>query len=443
MLVLFLIFYIGISIINFQNNSAANINYIIKKISSGSDDEVLYLNFEKYLGENCKVVVLDEYLSTIYANDTQLFSDYLISELSNIPDYYECIDTLGGAEQICKYKYSIDGYSRTLILKTGEFKNRNLYILKLISDYGAYILITIYIIAGLFFIRKSIRDIITEISPINLAIESMLDGSKTYLGVYSNSSEINEIAKKLDSLAEKLIKIEWERARFDKGRQKLLSDISHDLKTPMTVIQGYSIALKDGVLPKEQQQIYLDMIHRKAQHITELLHTFHEYSKLEHPDFPVNLKIKNLENETQIYLAEKYYEIELAGFFMEIYITEDIIICKLDCKLFYRAIDNIINNSLKYNSKGTIIKIVVLKFDSYAKIIIGDNGIGISHNLIKNIFEPFSTGDESRGNNHGSGLGLAITQKIISAHNGNIILKSPPDEGFSTQFEIILPLYLD
>ncbi|MGL5256751.1 MAG: sensor histidine kinase [Proteocatella sp.] len=440
--VLFIIVYGVISLTAFKNNPEANIRYVIDKVSLGADDEILYLDFEKYLGEDCKVIILDEYARTIYANDTKLISDYLISELSGIPYYYDGLDVSSSNNGVCKYKYNIDGNSRTIILKLGKFENNSLYLKNFLSNYFGYMFSVICIISGLFFVRKSVKDITIQISPINLSIESMLEGSKTYLGTYSNSTEINQIAKNLDNLADSLIKIEWERARFDKGRQKLLSDISHDLKTPMTVIQGYAIALRDGILPKEQQQIYLEMIYKKSQHITELLYSFHEYSKLDHPDFPVNLKVKNLGNETQIYLAEKYYEIELSGFFMEVYIPEDVISCEIDCKLFYRAIDNIINNSLKYNSEGTIIKITLLKFDSYAKIIIGDNGVGISKNLIKNIFEPFSTGDESRGKNHGSGLGLAITQKIITAHNGNIILKYPVDTGLSTQFEITLPLYL-
>lgn len=113
----------------------------------------------------------------------------------------------------------------------------------------------------------------------------------------------------------------------------------------------------------------------------------------------------------------------------------------MDSILFCRAIDNIINNSIKYNSKGTKIIINILREFDNIKITIGDNGIGISKELAVKIFEPFTTGDESRGTFHGSGLGLAITEKIIIAHNGKIELKTPPDEGYSVQFEIILPIH--
>lgn len=422
-------------------NHEPKIELLIQEAPSLKDKEYIYIDVSKYLGKNGKLILLDENGRTIYSNDNSLISDYLTSELLCIPHYYKDMDILGSGIKNLRFNYINNlGYERTLILFLGNLDKNEFIEIYILNNFG-YICLLLYSIMGLFFFRKTAKNIKNSIDPINEAITALLDGSRNYLNNYTAPNEFMDISRNFDNLAEKLVKTEWERSRLDKGRQKLLSDISHDIKTPMTVIQGYSIALKDGMLPKEQQQMYLEVIYNKSQHITELLHTFHEYSKLEHPDFPVNFERKDLSSTIQIYLAEKYYEIELAGFFLEADTDCGNIICELDNILFCRAIDNIINNSIKYNSKGTKIIINISKeFDSI-KITIGDNGIGISKELAVKIFEPFTTGDESRGTFHGSGLGPAITEKIILAHNGKIELKTPPDEGYSVQFEIILPIH--
>lgn len=442
---IFCIIYIILNISVSQIENPIKLELLVKEVSNFTDEEFIYLDKEKYLGKGGKLVLINENLETIYANDISLISDYLSSELLEIPYYYVNKNLSVSSMSYCKYSYSnVEGKKRTVVLKPGVSSCSNSSKIlkeKYLLNKLPYIFIITYILLTMFFIIILAKNIENEIRPISLALESLLNGSREYLNNYKGSYEFVEISKKLDDLAEKIIRIEWERARLDRGRQKLISDISHDLKTPMTVIQGYLIALKDGVLPKEQHKMYFDVMYMKSKHITDLLDTFFEYSKLEHPDFPINLKKCDLCNALQIYLAEKYYEIEISGFFLEVDIECEKIICEIDCKLFCRAIDNILNNTIKYNKKGTFIKFSIFKDLENAKIIIGDNGTGISKDLTDTIFEPFSTGDESRGNRYGSGLGLAITQKIIVAHHGTIELKQPPNIGYSTQFEIIIPIH--
>lgn len=440
LIVVFIVIYTLLTLKINQIENPLKIELLLQKAKYFTDEEYIYLDKAKYLGEDGKLVLINEKLETIYSNDNSLISDYLYSELIKIPNY-----AFNGnkSQVLTNFKYSygnIDGKKRTLILTLGKSFNSELYKEKYLLINLPYIFILVNFFLMIILIKWYSKKIELDIEPINLALESLLDDSRKYLNNYKGAYEFVELSRKIDSLAEKLIKIEWERSRLDSGRQKLISDISHDLKTPMTVIQGYLIALKDGVLPKEQHQMYFEVMYMKSKHITDLLDTFFEYSKLEHPDFPVNFKKCDLCNAIQVYLAEKYHEIELSGFLLEADIECGAIICEIDCKLFCRAIDNILNNTIKYNPKGTQIKICILKELDYVKIIIGDTGIGIPKDLIETIFEPFSTGDESRGKKYGSGLGLAITQKIISAHHGTIKLNHPPSFGYITQFEIRLPI---
>ena len=145
------------------------------------------------------------------------------------------------------------------------------------------------------------------------------------------------------------------------------------------------------------------------------------------------------------YLAERYDEIKISGFTLNAMIPEEAVWCSLDGYQMRRALDNILYNSLKHNSLGTVIAVGVTVLEEAEKskqgkvrIILADNGIGISREEGENIFEPFVMGDKSRSSG-GSGLGLAITRRIVTAHGGTIRLCESRPEGYSTEFEIILP----
>jgi len=139
------------------------------------------------------------------------------------------------------------------------------------------------------------------------------------------------------------------------------------------------------------------------------------------------------------YIAEKYEHICDLGFELEILIPEDKMYYSFDAIQLQRAFDNIISNSLKHNPSGTVINIALEEQGECYKINIADNGIGISDEIAKNIFEPFVVGDESRNSKQGSGLGLAITKKIIEKHGGNIRIIPSSETKFKTEFEILLP----
>lgn len=141
-------------------------------------------------------------------------------------------------------------------------------------------------------------------------------------------------------------------------------------------------------------------------------------------------------------IADKYEEIEMAGFSIELSIPEYSIVCPIDRIQFRRAIENILANALKHNSPGTTVffSIKAPSDRRQAVLTVGDNGKGIPGEMTDTIFKPFTVGDESRNNRQGSGLGLAIAKKIVDAHHGTIMLVIPPEGGMKTEFKIKLPL---
>lgn len=296
--------------------------------------------------------------------------------------------------------------------------------------------LVLIIICFIFLLAKRIRQCLV---PLNAAILNFKGGGASSLQNYSGPVEFMEISRNIQELSAQLKEYEAERTRLEENRQKLLADVSHDLKNPLTAIQGYADALRDNMVPQEQLPVCLSAISKKAAHISDLLNAFHEYSKLEHPEMPLHLERLDIISLVQICLADKYEELEIAGFYLDAQVPENALFCRLDRNLFQRALENIINNSLKYNHPGTTIFLALEGCGDTVHIYIGDDGSGISPDLKDSLFDPFITSDSLRRNDQGSGLGLAITQKVILAHHGQISLTIPPRAGWQTEFHITIP----
>ena len=243
-------------------------------------------------------------------------------------------------------------------------------------------------------------------------------------------------------MSARLYEAEQQQKKAEAEKQKMLADISHDLKTPITVIQGYAEAVNDGLVPEEEKKRYLRTICQKAAALTGLIEAFHTYSKLEHPEFRLNTSWQDLCEVLREQLAAKYDEVELAGFSLEAEIPETPLYAQLDVLQFQRAIENVLVNSLRHNVPGTRLLAVLtppVKEGSFAQILLADSGCGIPAEIAPHIFEPFAIGDDARSSGHGSGLGLAISKKIMEAHGGTITLL-PAQGEWKTRFLLCVPV---
>lgn len=364
---------------------------------------------------------------------------YLVCQYSDGPAYvkYDISGMISGQDYgqrakylvVMSYDASLDSY-QTMYAK---------------SNRVFFLLIPLYMLAIVSFLMWMNRKIKKPLVRLNNAVAQLASGGNDRLGEIEGPWEIRMIGSNMDRMADMLAESEADRKKLDDERQRLLADISHDLKTPITVISGYTKAIRDGKVPPESMNTYLELIDSKTSEINSLVNSFHEYSKVEHPEFTLDTKDTDICEFMRGYLAERYDEIRISGFSLNAMITDTPVWCCLDGYQMRRALDNILYNSLKHNELGTIIAVKTEVVESAksekngkVRIIIADNGVGISRKDGKSIFEPFVTGDESRGGG-GSGLGLAITRRIVTAHGGTIRLCEPRMEGFSTEFEIILP----
>ncbi len=220
-------------------------------------------------------------------------------------------------------------------------------------------------------------------------------------------------------------------------RNMLYSCIAHDLKTPMTSVQGFATALKEGkVKPEEQAEIY-DIIYNKSCYMNELLDTMFTFSKLNMDDYKLSLREVDLCALVREVVAFHYDEYEKMDMDLDIDIPEEAIICNVDEKEMKRAISNLLVNAYKHNEKGAHILVRVSAQGDMVRIIVADNGDVINKKVAATIFEPFAKGDEARSGGKGTGLGLAISNLVVEKHGGKLYIDDCI-EGYTKGFVICI-----
>ncbi len=477
-----------------------NIDGLIESISNLSTKEYDKIPLEYLIGKNSYIIVLDKNDNIIYESNTQNGKTSLTKdELKCIQNYYHDSETYieeyyndKGEKNIAVtiYYYGehdkqdkiyvVDKdlnliYTNTKMDKksftkrefaylTGEYPigysvrkskfndkyNNKLTLVSYIPVAGAEVweeidkaniiaivgFVVMYILLTGVFIIWMNRKVKKPLKLLNKAIVNVKNGKgETYLN-YEGPKEFSDICDNFNDMSKQLSDSEKKRKKLEEDKQKMLADISHDLKTPITVIKGYSKAVCDGLVSKEELDQYLMTIYKKSDSLDELINTFHEYSKLEHPEYKLSLEKLDICEYTRAYLAQKYEEVYINGVELEAEIPEEAIYCYIDKIQLKRVYENIVSNSLKHNNKGISIYFEIKQIEDKVKIIIADNGSGIPKDIVKNIFEPFIVGEKSR-TKQGSGLGLALSKKIVQAHGGSINLV-PARKDYTTEFEIVL-----
>lgn len=231
---------------------------------------------------------------------------------------------------------------------------------------------------------------------------------------------------------------------YERQRNLLLSDVAHDLKTPMTAVAGYAHALAAGDVTEEaKRQEYLEVIENKTMQMNELLLLLFEYVKLDSEGFSLKLEEADITELLRETAAAQYTDFEEKKMELVVELPEEAKLFLLDIVQFRRAVHNLLANAIKHNPEGTTVGVTLSETGSAFVISVWDSGVEIPKEIAAHLFEPFVQGDASRRSKSGSGLGLSITQKVIAMHGGSIRLeqkKNPKEEGTETKaFIITLP----
>lgn len=213
------------------------------------------------------------------------------------------------------------------------------------------------------------------------------------------------------------------REQYERARNLMLSDIAHDLRTPITTIGGYAKALNDGLVTSDEKRTeYLDAIQNKAERMGDLITLLFDYVRLDSENFALKLEKTDIAELLRKNAAFLYADIEEKNMEFEIEIPEEKVELEVDRLQFSRVVTNLINNALKHNEAKTTISLVVQQSKECIKIIVKDNGSMIAPHIAEHIFEPFVVADASRESKGGSGLGLSIAKKIVEMHGWTIEL---------------------
>ena len=224
---------------------------------------------------------------------------------------------------------------------------------------------------------------------------------------------------------------EIERRKDEERRYLMISNIVHDLKTPMTTVYGYAKALNDGIVPDAKKPEYLDAIMAKSDRMNEVVAMLLDYVKLDSEGFTIKRARIDLCELLRSCCAFCYTDIESAGDDIDIDIPEKPLYISADNVQLSRVITNLITNAIRHNDSGIKIK-VSITCENYetaddVKVFVADTGNEIPSPLNEQIFEPFVTGDESRSSGAGTGLGLPLSVRICEMHDFSLKLAQSPE----------------
>lgn len=307
-----------------------------------------------------------------------------------------------------------------------------------ISSAAAFLGIVILLIVLVAMYQRSL--ISKPLVLLDSAMKDFAAGEHGNTVKYEGPREFQHVIDTYNDMSVQLKESEDRQHRMQEERQTMIADISHDLRTPVTVISGYAEALNEGMVPEEEVPHYLQAIRQKAGNLSELINSFYEYSRLEHPQFHLERVYADLCEYFRAYLAGKYEELEMQGYHLETELPDEVIMASFDPVHLRRIFENLITNSIRHNMEGITIFASMERKDDHVRILIGDDGKGILEETRVRIFEPFEVGNEARTSGSGTGLGLAIAKKVVAAHGGTIRVMDEADPSWSVLFEIILPI---
>ena len=267
----------------------------------------------------------------------------------------------------------------------------------------------------------------TMIQPIHMlqkATQEIRDGNLDCEVSTADKGEIGDLCRDFEEMRKRLKDTSEEKVQFDAESKTLISNISHDLKTPVTTIKGYAEGILDGVASSpEKMEKYIRTIYNKANDMDRLIDELTLYSKIDTNRIPYTFAKINIADYFRDCVEEMSIELEARNIELSFfnYLDGDVIVIA-DAEQLRRVVNNIIGNSAKYmDKKKGIINIRLKDVGDFVQIEIEDNGKGIAAKDLPYIFDRFYRTDSSRtSSTGGSGIGLSIVRKIIEDHGGKI-----------------------
>ncbi|MBE6009960.1 MAG: HAMP domain-containing histidine kinase [Lachnospiraceae bacterium] len=283
------------------------------------------------------------------------------------------------------------------------------------------------------------------ISKLQKATQNIKEGNLDFTIESDSEDEIGELTRNFEEMRQRLKESTEERVRSEQENRVLISNIAHDLKTPITAVKGYAEGLVDGVADTpEKLNRYVQTIYNKANEMDRLINELTLYSNIDANRIPYNFDKINAKAYFDDCIEDIGIDLETQGIKLtyENNVDDDVQIIA-DPEQIMRVINNIISNGVKYMDKPyKLIGIRLKDVGDFVQVEIDDNGRGIALKDLPYIFDRFYRTDASRNSKTGgSGIGLSIVKKIVEDHGGRIWATSK--EGVGTTMYFVLRKYVD
>lgn len=295
----------------------------------------------------------------------------------------------------------------------------------------------IFVILTITFFLLLIKNKLKYLEEITTTLEVISDGNFNIDIPVKTSDELGKMAETVNEMAYKIKSAIEEERKLEKAKNDLITNISHDLRTPLTSTLGYLDLISSMKFDEESnQQRYISIAHSKCKDLKVLIDNLFEYSKLHNPSMTVNkieVSIGELLEQIIIGFIPTLKEADME---YRLNFIDEKLIVNVDPVLLTRVFDNLINNAINYGKSSKYLDVKLTKDNDEAVIQIINYGNPISDVDLPYVFERFYQGDKSSWRrNESSGLGLAIVKRIIDLHKGRVVARSSNNE---TIFEVRL-----
>lgn len=396
--------------------------YIYNSVESFSDslDRQLRMN-----DNNANINAIDEKTAETDYNSNMGVQEYLITQ----PSFYLC-------NQV---SYSVGDRHVDIYMLT-YYGNYMAKFRGTIMGYSILMVLMMMLLSGVvaFFVYQQF---VNPLVKLKKAAERMGSGNLDEKIDFGDNrvDEVGELCESFENMRQKMSDFAKAKMRYEEENRQLISNISHDLRTPITTIKGYVEGIMDGVADTpEKQERYLKMIYSKANEMDSLINELSLYTNINNNAIPYEFHRVSVKDYFDDCMEEVYTTLLSRNMTLTYknYCDDDVKVI-VDPDQLKRVINNIITNAIKYTDKeyGQI-DINIYDNDAEVKVSISDNGRGIDSDSLPHIFDRMYRADSARQSRGGSGLGLAICKKIVEEHGGNIYATSQLGVGTTIVFTL-------
>ncbi len=255
----------------------------------------------------------------------------------------------------------------------------------------------------------------------------------------TRGDEIDQLGVTVEQMSQRIVDQIRQLHHADASRREMIANVSHDLRTPLTSLQGYleTLLIKEGELSEEERRHYLGLAAKHGRRLSQLTAELFELAMLESREADLHFEPFSLAELVQDVAQKFELEAEKRELRLETEIPEGAPFVSADIALIERVLENLIENAIKYTPEGGRIRLSLILGRGRIAARVSDTGVGIPEADIPHIFDRFYRVEKSRGEGpEGTGLGLAIAQRILQLHGSPIQVESEPGAGTSFTFEL-------